>query len=594
MATVIAAWKLTLFCVFLFLQAFVTGLSSLVINSSSVKVGYLWENPRLENVHTSEVVMDKEHSGSILRLICDITPPLPQDGDHRDKRDEIVKWYKTAPKAEPVKSLRYWSNDMSKTAISFSNITLDTLGTYSCIYGDVSASIDVLVENVEAAKAFKMPENLKDLKSYVLYMKDKSGISGWTKQQQLLQPIGTIEYCSPLPRSFQQRPSSVHQLQVSDIKVIAAMGDAFTIGLGAQALSLNGFFTDFKGISWSIGGEGYLNQSTTLPNIIRQFNPLLKGTSVTSQSKDNNPYNDDLNVAFVGASARDLENQAKDFVSRLKNMKNIDYENDWKLLTMWIGTEDLCQVCTDMDKLGPRSFIKYVMRTLNYLKEEVPHLFVNLVPPMDVSVLYELHGGSTKSCEIMGWNSCQCLKKGGEERAKISQAVKNYKRLLMELVSSGLYDTQNDFAVVIQPALQLPPKTKGGKLVEEFFGLDCLHFSAQGHAAAALALWRNMLEPFGSKTKGWGDQENLKCPTKESPYLFTKTNSNTVMSELISDDDQDSATDDFPPAAAVALAVCLTAVVVIVVVFVWRTRKSRRRPEARKLLYAPGPHKPRI
>ena len=69
---------------------------------------------------------------------------------------------------------------------------------------------------------------------------------------------------------------------------------------------------------------------------------------------------------------------------------------------------------------------------------------------------------------------------------------------------------------------------------------------------------------------------------QKNPYLFTKTNSNTVMSELISDDDQDSATDDFPPAAAVALAVCLTAVVVIVVVFVWRTRKTRRRPEAKK------------
>ena len=81
---------------------------------------------------------------------------------------------------------------------------------------------------------------------------------------------------------------------------------------------------------------------------------------------------------------------------------------------------------------------------------------------------------------------------------------------------------------------------------------------------------------------------------QESPYLFTKTNSNTVMSERVGDDDQDFTSDDFPPAAAVALAVCLTAVVVIVVVFVWRTRKSRRRPEARKLLYAPGPHKPRI
>ncbi|CAH3141016.1 unnamed protein product [Porites lobata] len=275
-------------------------------------------------------------------------------------------------------------------------------------------------------------------------------------------------------------------------------------------------------------------------------------------------------------------------------MKNIDYGNDWKLLTTWIGTEDLCQVCTDMR-------CSDIPSLLRCLTEQVSHLFVNLFPPMDVSLLYKLHGGSSKSCEIMGWrvkyrmNSCQCLKKGGEERAKISQAVKNCKVTCRQLVSSGLYMTHRiTFAVVIQPALQLPPKTKDDKLVEEIFGLDCLHFSAQGHAAAALALWRNMLEPFGSKTKGSGDQENLKCPTKKNPHLFTKTNTKTVMSELISDDDQDSATDDFPPAAAVALAVCLTAVVVIVVVFVWRTRKSRRRPEARKLLYASGPHKPRI
>ena len=37
------------------------------------------------------------------------------------------------------------------------------------------------------------------------------------------------------------------------------------------------------------------------------------------------------------------------------------------------------------------------------LTEQVSHLFVNLFPPMDVSLLYKLHGGSSKSCEIMGW-----------------------------------------------------------------------------------------------------------------------------------------------------------------------------------------------
>lgn len=59
-------------------------------------------------------------------------------------------------------------------------------------------------------------------------------------------------------------------------------------------------------------------------------------------------------------------------------------------------------------------------------------------------------------------------------------------------------------------------------------------------------------------------------------------------------DDDGSSSGDFPPVAAVALAVSLTAVLVIVFVLVWRGRKSRRRPEASRLLYAPGPHKPRI
>jgi len=61
------------------------------------------------------------------------------------------------------------------------------------------------------------------------------------------------------------------------------------------------------------------------------------------------------------------------------------------------------------------------------------------------------------------------------------------------------------------------------------------------------------------------------------------------------DGNEDGSTSgDFPPVAAVAMAVSLTAVLVIVFVIVWRGRKSRRRPEATRLLYAPGPQKPRI
>ena len=41
--------------------------------------------------------------------------------------------------------------------------------------------------DVKAAKALKAPGSLTELQTYVSYMKDKSGIHGWTEQQHLLQ-----------------------------------------------------------------------------------------------------------------------------------------------------------------------------------------------------------------------------------------------------------------------------------------------------------------------------------------------------------------------------------------------------------------------
>ena len=56
-----------------------------------------------------------------------------------------------------------------------------------------------------------------------------------------------------------------------------------------------------------------------------------------------------------------------------------------------------------------------------------------------------------------------------------------------------------------------------GKLVEEFFGLDCLHFSAQGHAAAALALWRNMVWYYLKTTP------MFSCPSISGSLLSFKS-----------------------------------------------------------------------
>ena len=114
------------------------------VNASLVEVGYLFKTPRLEDNHASEIIITKERLGSVLALLCLIDPPLPNDNDYWDNKNDIVKWSKLAPIPGDVDSVRYWSDDRSKTAVSFSNITLDTLGTYSCSYAGLSQTIDVL------------------------------------------------------------------------------------------------------------------------------------------------------------------------------------------------------------------------------------------------------------------------------------------------------------------------------------------------------------------------------------------------------------------------------------------------------------------
>ena len=116
----------------------------LQLNASSVQVGYLFENPRHEDNDASEAIVTEQQLGSVLTLLCLVTPPLPAGYDYLDHRNNIVKWHKVSPVPGEVDSVRYWADDRAKTAISFPKITFDRLGRYSCSYGGLSRTIDVL------------------------------------------------------------------------------------------------------------------------------------------------------------------------------------------------------------------------------------------------------------------------------------------------------------------------------------------------------------------------------------------------------------------------------------------------------------------
>lgn len=50
---------------------------------------------------------------------------------------------------------------------------------------------------------------------------------------------------------------------------------------------------------------------------------------------------------YVKFRCRDIPGQAVALVERMKCDKNINFEEDWKMITLFIGGNDLCDYCDD-------------------------------------------------------------------------------------------------------------------------------------------------------------------------------------------------------------------------------------------------------
>ncbi|GFO37830.1 phospholipase b1, membrane-associated [Plakobranchus ocellatus] len=101
------------------------------------------------------------------------------------------------------------------------------------------------------------------------------------------------------------------------------------------------------------------------------------------------------------------------------------------------------------------------------------------------------------------------------------------------LISSGRYDTRNDFTVVLQPFFKHtePPVLPDdpSKVDMSFFSADCFHFNGKGQGAAALSLWNNMCEAVGEKQEDWHLDQPFHCLGSQDlgnhTYFQTKFNS---------------------------------------------------------------------
>ncbi|XP_061602963.1 phospholipase B1, membrane-associated-like [Cololabis saira] len=335
-------------------------------------------------------------------------------------------------------------------------------------------------------------------------------------------------------------PTSVHELRPGDIKVVAAVGDSLTAGNGIPSSpnNLADVLRQYRGLSWSIGGDGNLTTVTTLPNILKHFNLNLTGYSVGVGKQDTTDAY--LNQAVTGAKSKDVPRQVRALVARMKNDSKINFESDWKMITYFIGGNDVCDFCYNSLFFSTSNYVRYIRESLDYLHKEVPRALVNLVEPLQISALREIHMDPSLKCPTWLVNIiCPCVVMPKENSAALQHMeglTRDYQHALHELVESGRYDTRSDFTVVIQPLLRdiIVPKLPGGKVDRSFFSADCFHLSQKAQTMMAQGLWNNMLQPLGNKTfvMDFNTPFNLTCPTKTSPFIRTYNNSNYIYSDL--------------------------------------------------------------
>ncbi|KAK0397005.1 hypothetical protein QR680_001938 [Steinernema hermaphroditum] len=322
-------------------------------------------------------------------------------------------------------------------------------------------------------------------------------------------------------------PTNVNSVRPADIKLVMSLGDSLTAGNGAGAEDPLAIVLQYRGLSFQSGGDKGLEKHVTIPNILQKYNPNLFGQS-NGIGSVNVWEVTHLNAAVPGARAPHLPSQAHDLINKLTTHKEINMEEDWKLLNIFIGGNDVCGYCRDPVGRAPDKFAGYIADAIRIIKQNVPRVIVSLTTMLHLEMVRSIDKGEG-FCDYLHLAECRCEADKNLTDAEMSEVCTKYQKAEQLLQDSGEFEA-DDFTLVVQPFFNdiTTPPMKDGKPDLRFFAPDCFHFAQYGHAMVSTWVWKNILEPVGAKTTK-GDLSNpafpLACPDPKCPFVRTTKNS---------------------------------------------------------------------
>jgi phospholipase B1 len=310
--------------------------------------------------------------------------------------------------------------------------------------------------------------------------------------------------------------ASVHSLRPGDIDLVMALGDSVTAGLFADDS-----IYELRGISFATGG----NDSLSLANLIRLYNPNVKGCSFGAHIVEP-PMRlhfsdwDRLNAAQSKATVQDLMGQVNYLIGELLSGKygipERVMEKMWKHLNVFIGANNLCDACQGRVENGPMAYDVAMREVLEYVYQKIPRVVVSLVSLPKLSYLRKLQPLNGWCKTVHEYAECRCVFNGTDEDIALvdyytDRINQNLRVIRSDWVERMKQENINSFAVLLHPFNEdavIPSENLVSKL-------DCFHPSLIGHANFAMGIWNSLFLPFSKKTTAWDFNSDIYFPEKD-------------------------------------------------------------------------------
>jgi len=219
-------------------------------------------------------------------------------------------------------------------------------------------------------------------------------------------------------------------------------------------------------------------------------------------------------IVAVPAQVDYITNQIETTFSGTINMKK-----DWKLLTLFIGPNNVCSSCDD--DYNPDYYEKELRLILNKVYAQLPRTFVSIVLLFNISQVYDI-AMESDYCQFM-WDTfcaseCPCIHKGIEGRQIMDNTTVQYNERIVKVAKEWQEKNLTEFTVKVQPFVQNLniPLSYGLHFLSE---LDCFHPSWRADDAWAVGYWNNLMT----------EDKYKYTDTAPETILWTCPDENTVL-----------------------------------------------------------------